>query len=182
MGGGAGTLFGADDEDVLYWAAAGAGAGAVTRLLRSGSVTGLPIQTQKTLAKEIQGSYLQQALRWTNINLSTTTATKLSAHGKVMDEISTLLFPKFMKSPKRDKYGTLLPDEMQPTLGIADNVEDATAQQMTFWIGGIDEVLDGAAPKLQKEALRLVRGDKTIKASTEAKALASRIKNYVSRF
>ena len=182
FGAGAGTLFGADDEDVIYWSAAGAGAGAVTRLLRSGLVTGLPIQTQKAVAKEIQGNYLQQALRWANINLSTTTATKLSAHGKVMDEISTLLFPKFMKSPKRDAFGRLLPDEMQPTLGIADNVEDATAQQMTFWIGGIDEVLDGASLSLQREALRLVRGDKTIKASTEAKALASRIKNYVSRF
>jgi hypothetical protein len=182
MGAGAGTLFGADDEDVLVWAGIGAGAGYVTRLLRSGLVTGLPIQTQKAVAKEIQGNYLQQVLRWTNINLSTTTATKLSAHGKVMDEISTLLFPKFMKSPKRDAFGRLLPDEMQPTLGIADNVEDATAQQMTFWIGGIDDVLDGASLPLQREALRLVRGDKTIKASTEAKALASRIKNYVSRF
>ena len=159
MGAGAGTLFGADDEDVLVWAGIGAGAGYVTRLLRSGLVTGLPIQTQKAVAKEIQGNYLQQVLRWTNINLSTTTATKLSAHGKVMDEISTLLFPKFMKSPKRDAFGRLLPDEMQPTLGIADNVEDATAQQMTFWIGGIDDVLDGASLPLQREALRLVRRD-----------------------
>lgn len=182
FGAGAGTLYGADDQDVIYWAAAGAGLGGVTRLLRSGLVTGLPIQTQKALSKEIQGNYLQQALRWANINLSTTTATKLSAHGKVMDEISTLLFPKFMKSPVRDKYGTLLPDEMQPTLGIADNVEDASTQQMGLWLGGVEDVLEGATPKLQKEALRLVRGDKTIKASSEAKALASRIKNYVSRF
>lgn len=182
FGAGGATLFGADDRGVMIWAGIGAGLGATSRMLRSGLVTGIPKNKQAEIAKEINGAWLNQTLRWININMSTTTSTKLSSHGKILDEVSTLLFPKFMKTPVRNKKGELLPNEQQPTLGIGDSVEDATRQQTNLWMRGIEDTLDGASLSIQKEALRLVRGDKTIDATPEVQALAGRIKNYVSRF
>ena len=184
FGGAAGTIWQKDDKGVLMWATAGAGLGLLSRALRSGAVTGIAQNKAQKIGEGIANNFLSNQLRYLNINLSTTTATKLSSHGKIMDEISTLLFPMFMKTPLRDKWGKLLPDEQQPTLGIANNVEDMTREATTFWLGGIREVLGNARGNLalQSEALRIVRGDRTIKASKEATALAGRIINFKDRF
>ena len=54
FGAGGATLFGADDKGVIYWGMAGASLGQVSRMLRSGRVTGIAINRQSELAKEIK--------------------------------------------------------------------------------------------------------------------------------
>ena len=177
------TIFGADDAGARKAAYIGAGLGYATRLMKAGAIPGMSINAQKMAGNEIGTAWLSNVVRGTNIFFSTTTATKLGSHGKVLDQISALMFARFNKTPLRDLSGKLLPASRQPSLGIADNVEELAMSQKTFWQTQIGkDVVQGQSLDIQRDALRIVRGDKISTYGDEAVQLSKRIKGFIKNF
>ena len=154
MGAGAGVLWADSEEGFDNYVAAGASLGLISRALRSGMLKGIPKNTQIGFSTELLKNYINNLARGTNILLSTSQSTKLSARGGVMDEFSTMMFPKFDTTVRLDAAGRVIKGEGARLTGYSQNIESST----------------------QKAFQTFVR------ASKEAQDLAVRIKDFLGSF
>ena len=185
MGAGVGTLYGETEEEFYSYLRGGLVLGFMSRSLRAGALKGIPLKEQQGFAKLLSGNYIQNLLRKINIGLSTSTSTRLSARGGIVDEFSTMMFPKFDTSVRLNMRGQVIEGQGARLTGYSNNVETSSALAMQKWTSAIfnkeEGVLRDTSLKTQDEALKIVRGAKG-KFSTEAQELAVRIKDFLGSF
>ncbi len=184
MGAGVGVLW-ADSEEGFYdYVQRGAMLGGLSRALRSGMLKGIPKNTQIGFSAQLLGNYINNLARGTNIMLSTSQSTKLSARGGVMDEFSTMMFPKFDTTVRLDAAGRVIKGEGARLTGYSQNIESSTQKAFQTFIRAIygkDGVLRNTTLQQQEEALAIVRGAKGT-FSKESQDLAVRIKDFLGSF
>ena len=184
MGAGAGVLWADSEEGFDAYVQAGASLGLVSRALRSGMLKGIPKNTQIGFSTELLKNYINNLARGTNILLSTSQSTKLSARGGVMDEFSTMMFPKFDTTVRLDAAGRVIKGEGARLTGYSQNIESSTQKAFQTFVRAIygkDGVLRNTTLQQQEEALAIVRGAKGT-FSKEAQDLAVRIKDFLGSF
>ena len=184
MGAGAGVLWADSEEGFDNYVAAGASLGLVSRALRSGMLKGIPKNTQIGFSTELLKNYINNLARGTNILLSTSQSTKLSARGGVMDEFSTMMFPKFDTTVRLDAAGRVIKGEGARLTGYSQNIESSTQKAFQTFVRAIygkEGVLRNTTLQQQEEALAIVRGAKGT-FSKEAQDLAVRIKDFLGSF
>ena len=184
MGAGVGVLW-ADSEEGFYdYVQRGAMLGGLSRALRSGMLKGIPKNTQIGFSTELLKNYINNLARGTNILLSTSQSTKLSARGGVMDEFSTMMFPKFDTTVRLDAAGRVIKGEGARLTGYSQNIESSTQKAFQTFVRAIygkEGVLRNTTLQQQEEALAIVRGAKGT-FSKEAQDLAVRIKDFLGSF
>ena len=184
MGAGAGVLWADSEEGFDNYVAAGASLGLISRALRSGMLKGIPKNTQIGFSTELLKNYINNLARGTNILLSTSQSTKLSARGGVMDEFSTMMFPKFDTTVRLDAAGRVIKGEGARLTGYSQNIESSTQKAFQTFVRAIygkEGVLRNTTLQQQEEALAIVRGAKGT-FSKEAQDLAVRIKDFLGSF
>ena len=184
MGAGAGVLWADSEEGFDAYVQAGASLGLVSRALRSGMLKGIPKNTQIGFSTELLKNYINNLARGTNILLSTSQSTKLSARGGVMDEFSTMMFPKFDTTVRLDAAGRVIKGEGARLTGYSQNIESSTQKAFQTFVRAIygkEGVLRNTTLQQQEEALAIVRGAKGT-FSKEAQDLAVRIKDFLGSF
>jgi hypothetical protein len=184
MGASAGTLFAETDEGFYGFMASGFVLGSMSRALRSGKVTGIPLLEQKGFAKLLDSNYIKNLGRSLNIRFSTTQSSKLSQRGPVMDEFSNMMFPKFDTSVKLDWTGRIIKGQGAKLTGYSNNIESSAVtsfQKFTGAIYGEGGVIGNSSIEAQADALKIVRGAKG-KFSQESQDLAIRIKDFLNSF
>ena len=187
MGASAGTLFAETDEGFYGFVASGLVLGSMSRALRSGQITGIPLLQQKGFAKLLDSNFIKNLGRDINIRLSTTQSSKLSQRGPVMDEFSNMMFPKFDTSVKLDWTGRIIKgydNQGAKLTGYSNNIESSAVtsfQKFTGAIYGEGGVLGNSSIEAQADALKIVRGAKG-KFSQESQDLAIRIKDFLNSF
>ena len=184
MGAGAGVLWADSEEGFDAYVPAGAPFGLVSRALRSGMLKGIPKNTQIGFSTELLKNYINNLARGTNILLSTSQSTKLSARGGVMDEFSTMMFPKFDTTVRLDAAGRVIKGEGARLTGYSQNIESSTQKAFQTFVRAIygkEGVLRNTTLQQQEEALAIVRGAKGT-FSKEAQDLAVRIKDFLGSF
>ena len=184
MGAGAGVLWADSEDGFQNYVAAGAMLGGISRGLRSGMLKGIPKNTQIGFSTELLKNYINNLARGTNILLSTSQSTKLSARGGVMDEFSTMMFPKFDTTVRLDAAGRVIKGEGARLTGYSQNIESSTQKAFQTFVRAIygkEGVLRNTTLQQQEEALAIVRGAKGT-FSKEAQDLAVRIKDFLGSF
>jgi len=185
MGAGVGTLYGETEEEFYNYLRGGLALGFMSRGLKSGVLKGIPLKEQEGFAKLLSTNYIQNLLRKINIGLSTSTSTRLSARGGIVDEFSTMMFPKFDTSVRLNWKGQVIEGQGARLTGYSNNIENSSITAMQRWSSAIfdaeEGVLRNTSLKTQEEALQIVRGAKG-KFSTEAQELAVRIKDFMGSF
>ena len=184
MGAGAGVLWADSEEGFDAYVQAGASLGLVSRALRSGMLKGIPKNTQIGFSTELLKNYINNLARGTNILLSTSQSTKLSARGGVMDEFSTMMFPKFDTTVRLDAAGRVIKGEGARLTGYSQNIESSTQKAFQTFVRAIygkEGVLRNTTLQQQEEALAIVRGAKGT-FSKESQDLAVRIKDFLGSF
>ena len=167
VGAGAGTtfgiLFGDDETDLMYWAAAGAAAGYMQK----------NIQKSVRFGKQEKGKILglidreMVALNMQKVRsmLSATSATKLNSYGGPTEKISRLLV--------RDVDSSV---QEKSVIAIAEQMD-------RYFFRKAAELTKKYTPEEQLEAVSIVRGkDITEVTSQNAKELATGITNYLDEF
>ena len=145
---------------------------------------GIPKNTQIGFSTELLKNYINNLARGTNILLSTSQSTKLSARGGVMDEFSTMMFPKFDTTVRLDAAGRVIKGEGARLTGYSQNIESSTQKAFQTFVRAIygkEGVLRNTTLQQQEEALAIVRGAKGT-FSKEAQDLAVRIKDFLGSF
>jgi len=184
MGATAGTLFTDSEEGFNTFVASGFALGLTSRLLRAGTIKGIPTNLQQGFDKVLKGEYIKNLSRQININTSTTLSTKLSARGPVLDEFSTMMFPKFDTAPRLNVFGNVIEGRGPTLTGTSSNIEQLSQSAFNRFTGAIygeNGLLYGASQQTQDEALKIVRGS-TEKFSKEAQDLAVKVKGFLNDF
>jgi hypothetical protein len=190
MGAGAGVIWADSEDGFQNYVAAGASLGLASRALRSGMLKGIPKNTQIEFSTQLLKNYisnfgrvLEGANRF-NLGLATSQSTKLSARGGVVDEFSTMMFPKFDTTVRLDAAGRVIKGEGARLTGYSQNIESSTQKTFQTFVRAIygkDGVLRNTTLQQQEEALAIVRGAKGT-FSKEAQDLAVRIKDFLGSF
>ena len=184
MGAGVGVIW-ADSEEGFYdYVQRGAMLGGVSRALRLGVLKGIPKNTQIEFSTQLVKNYVSNFGRWFDVNLATSQSTKLSARGGVMDEFSTMMFPKFDTTPRLNIAGKVIKGEDARLTGYSQNIESSTQKAFQTFIKTIYSkkgVLRNTSLQQQEEALAIVRGAKGT-FSKESQNLAVRIKDFLGSF
>ena len=184
MGATAGTLFTDSEEGFNTFVMAGFGLGMTSRLLRSGAIKGIPTNVQQGFDKVLKGEYLKNLARSININTSTTLSTKLSARGSILDEFSTMMFPKFDTAPQLNFFGNVIEGAGPRITGTSSNIEQMAQSAFNRFTGAIygeKGLLYGASQETQENALKIVRGS-TEKFDIKSQSLAIKIRAYLDDF
>jgi len=187
MGAAAGTLYSDTDEGFNRFMYGGLIIGGMSRALKSGQITGIPLLQQKGFAKLLDSNFIKNLGRDINIRLSTTQSSKLSQRGPIMDEFSNMMFPKFDTSVKLDWRGAIIKgydNQGAKLTGYSNNIESSAVtsfQKFTGAIYGEGGVLGNSSIEAQTDALKIVRGAKG-KFSQESQDLAIRIKDFLGSF
>ena len=190
MGAGAGVIWADSEDGFQNYVAAGASLGLASRALRSGMLKGIPKNTQIEFSTQLLKNYisnfgrvLEGANRF-NLGLATSQSTKLSARGGVVDEFSTMMFPKFDTTVRLDAAGRVIKGEGARLTGYSQNIESSTQKTFQTFVRAIygkDGVLRNTTLQQQEEALAIVRGAKGT-FSKESQDLAVRIKDFLGSF
>ena len=184
MGATAGVLWADSEEGFDAYVATGITLGFLNRGLRSGMLKGIPKNTQIEFSTQLVKNYVSNFGRWFDVNLSTSQATKLSSRGGVMDELSTMMYPKFDTTPRLDSLGRVIKGEGARLTGYSQNIESSTQKAFQKFIASIygkEGVLRDTSLQQQEEALAIVRGAKGT-FSKESQDLALRIKDFLGSF
>ena len=179
-----GTLF--TDDDKGFWNAVrwGTAVGLTHKVLMRGGIKGVPVALQKKFGGELAKNYLSRLDRFTRIQMSMTQQGKLSQRGPILDEFSTLFFARPTDTVRLNFWGKVskTQDDAIGLIGSGNSVEELAERRFALFADDIyEKVVAGANKDIQAEAIDIVRGFKG-KTSTEAKALAKKIKNFLGDF
>ena len=115
VGAGAGTvggiLFGDEETDLMYWAAAGAMAGQMQKMIQRSAKFGTQLEKGKILGV-IDREMAQLTMQRVRDFLSATSASKLNSYGGATEKISKMLF-RDIDSPVQEKSVIAVAEQMQ---------------------------------------------------------------------
>ena len=111
MGTVGGILFGDEETDLMYWAAAGAVAGQMQKMIAKSAKFGTKLEKGKILGV-IDRELTQLTLQKVRDLMSATSATKLDSYGGATREIGKMLFRE-VDSPVSQKSAIAIADQMQ---------------------------------------------------------------------
>ena len=115
VGAGAGTvggiLFGDEETDLMYWAAAGAMAGQMQKMIQRSAKFGTNLEKGKILGL-IDREMTQLTMQRVRDFMSATSASKLNSYGGATEKISKMLFRE-VDSPVQEKSVIAVAEQMQ---------------------------------------------------------------------
>ena len=115
VGAGAGTvggiLFGDEETDLMYWAAAGAMAGQMQKMIQRSAKFGTQLEKGKILGL-IDREMTQLTMQRVRDFMSATSASKLNSYGGATEKISKMLFRE-VDSPVQEKSVIAVAEQMQ---------------------------------------------------------------------
>ena len=158
-----GTLFGDEETDIMYWAAAGAAAGQMQKMIQRSAKFGT--QEKGKILGLIDREMVALNMQKVRSLLSATSATKLNSYGGATEKISRMLL--------RDVDSS-----------VQEKSAIAVAEQMDrYFFRKASELTKKYTPEEQFEAVSIVRGKEITKDTSEnAKNLAEGIVNYLDEF
>jgi hypothetical protein len=167
VGAGAGTtfgiLFGDEETDLMYWAAAGAAAGQMQKMIQRSARFGT--QEKGKILGLIDREMVALNMQKVRSALSSTTATKLNSYGGATEKISRMLL--------RDVDSS-----------VQEKSAIAVAEQMDrYFFRKASDLTRKYTPEEQLEAVSIVRGKEITDATSKnAKDLAEGIVSYLDEF
>jgi len=158
-----GTLFGDEETDIMYWAAAGAAAGQMQKMIQRSARFGT--QEKGKILGLIDREMVALNMQKVRSMLSSTSATKLNSYGGATEKISRMLLRDIDSS-------------------VQEKSAIAVAEQMDrYFFRKAAELTKKYTPEEQLEAVSIVRGkDITDTTSKNAQDLAKGIVNYLDEF
>jgi len=136
VGAGAGTvggiLFGDEETDLMYWAAAGAMAGQMQKMIQRSAKFGTQLEKGKLLGV-IDREFAQLTMQRVRDFLSATSASKLNSYGGATEKISKMLF-RDIDSPVQEKSVIAVAEQMQRYFNrkAYDITKNYTTQELTL--------------------------------------------------
>ena len=158
-----GTLFGDEETDIMYWAAAGAAAGQMQKMIQRSAKFGT--QEKGKILGLIDREVVALNMQKVRSLLSSTSATKLNSYGGATEKISRMLLRDIDSS-------------------VQEKSSIAVAEQMDrYFFRKASDLTKKYTPEEQLEAVSIVRGKEITNTTSEnAKNLAEGIVNYLDEF
>ena len=164
MGTVGGILFGDEETDLMYWAAAGAMAGQMQKMIQRSSKFGTNLEKGKILGlidREMTQLTLQKVRDWT----SGTSASKLNSYGGATAKISKMLFRE-VDSSVQEKSAIAVAEQMQ-----------------RYYFRKAHNITKGFTDDEIAQAVSINRGKQLTKDTPKnVEKLASDLKNYMDEF